>query len=660
MLITWNERDITDNLEVTQLKVALGINDQANNTSFTLTDVGCALPLQNYDPITILADEEQNLNPAHNLLLAPTLPSNDTAKYFSNNGSSAPINFNPNGNTNGYQVSCSNSTVGIAFICQNTQRFLVYPGVKYMFSIYENIATGFSGASAVMKMDFLDNSSSVIAGAGVADYHTSTFGTVRVSVSATAPSNAVAIQVCFGVQVNSTTNSGSVTYYTAQLEPMTFTTGRQYRLTYPTPDCNVTQANCYQLPDGTTVRQNRVFSGRIHKTVATYNGYVSRDWQVECAHLDDILDTTFVNKTYSNMYDSDIIADIITTYFSYYISGGISLRLISTINTIQGKLISDSVTFKDRTVKEVLNELSDNAGFIWFLDNYADLHFCPQSYAQASWAIVTDPGIADGITTFYVAEWQFTSDFMIKGNRTKVTGGKYYSPFITEPFNGNASTTTFYLQNQPVIVQTVSVGGTSQKCGVNGVTTLGSGGYTAVYDKASKFVQFSTAPASGTNNISITYSYETNVEVLEEDQSSVMMYGRAFDRKVDDSTLITSYTASQRAIAENNDNAYPRNSIQFNTRNYLGIGSNILVTSPKDDVYNTPFTVQSVDAALLGNNIAVYTVVAGSFSPDLVDFLKHMRKTQIQSDASAGQPLVLSNVQLSGAGIQVGCALTIH
>lgn len=73
----------------------------------------------------------------------------------------------------------------------------------------------------------------------------------------------------------------------------------------------------------------------------------------------------------------------------------------------------------------------------------------------------------------------------------------------TDTFDGDDSTVAFTLDNQPLNATAVTVGGTAQTMGVD---------YTLAY--ATKIITFTTAPASGSDNVSVTYKYSTTAQSL--------------------------------------------------------------------------------------------------------------------------------------------------
>src|SRR5258708_14237506 len=103
------------------------------------------------------------------------------------------------------------------------------------------------------------------------------------------------------------THSGAIPFTQPQLEPMCFTSGN-YRLTYPTPWCASGQSNCFVMPDGTTVRQLRLFGGEVTK--ATAGSYVvnNRIWSATASGYAWPLQKQQLNDSWTAIAQSAIIS----------------------------------------------------------------------------------------------------------------------------------------------------------------------------------------------------------------------------------------------------------------------------------------------------------------------------------------------------------------
>src|SRR5205823_4929321 len=122
-------------------------------------------------------------------------------------------------------------------------------------------------------------------------------------------------------------------------------------------------------------------------------------------------------------------------------------------------------------------------------------------------------------------------------NRIKVVGAQQ-DQTIQDPFSGNGSNKIFTLTQIPHIITNCTVGGVVQQIGVQGVATNGVGGVTALYDPSNRQLTFNTAPASGTNNVLVTYSSPQPVAAQVQSLDSYAKYGnRYWDSKVNDSAI---------------------------------------------------------------------------------------------------------------------------
>ena len=221
---------------------------------------------------------------------------------------------------------------------------------------------------------------------------------------------------------------------------------------------------------------------------------------------------SLADVSYEATFDTAIITDVVTNYFS----GKINIAapyLGAALPIVQGLLI-DSASYSDSTFREIMNSLTDQSGYTWYLDFYYTLRYQPPYYSVASFALSSSP---DNVSTFAYHDYLYEKDGTQIKNRIKVVGGKFIAPAITDQFNGNGSNTVFNLSHGPYNISgNASVGGSGQKTGISGVNKLNVGGYLAIVDKAKATLTFQNAPASGTNNVTITYTYETPVVVVVE------------------------------------------------------------------------------------------------------------------------------------------------
>lgn len=346
----------------------------------------------------VIIDEGLIANPTHNLLQNPII-SPFTSKWTqvtTTGGSFA--NANP-----GVLLTASNA-VGSFGLTQNTQRGAVVVGQSYMFSCTITPGT-MTNCVPYLSIVFLDIYGNTLA------TQTNTFAvaTARQSLSSQVPMNATTIQIGLGIQPTSGTNSGTATFTNAQLEPMTFTSGN-YQLIYPTPFCASGQPNSTLMPDGTSIRQYRLFGGLITK--ATAGNYIGNNRQlaIEVAGYAWLLQKQQLNTTYTNTATGTIISNLVATYFS---------GTFLTTQVATGPTLNAFGYTYNGTARDAMNELAKYANFLWFIDPYRVIWFQPPGYNQLGFTLSDYP---DNVISFPYYNYTYSKDATQLGNVTLVTG----------------------------------------------------------------------------------------------------------------------------------------------------------------------------------------------------------------------------------------------
>jgi hypothetical protein len=210
-------------------------------------------------------------------------------------------------------------------------------------------------------------------------------------------------------------------------------------------------------------------------------------------------------------------------------------------------------------------------------------------------------------------------------------------------FSGNGSTTVFNLSKPPFTVHQVLIGTNKQKTGVFGVDTLGVSGFVALVNKQAQTITFQGPPVSGTNNITVTYTYEDAVIAQCLSPDSRAQYGRWFDRKVNDSNLTSTTAAKNRGLAELTKYAFKRTILKFSTSNiYIPVGSIVLFTSQRDSYSQQPFTVQTLKTLHRGAGLYTYEYTAGAYNPTLIDHLRNVHKSINRSSTTSNVQVIVT------------------
>jgi hypothetical protein len=645
--------DRTNNIDPPQYELHLGIQDDLPSLKFDLDDNGSQINLQPGMEMIVYDETQQDIVnnipmvPARNILVNPSIAflTNWTAN---GNASSTIVWSQPSSGPNlGRFIATqtfSNTAVGSGYYSQNTLINYVQPGQSYCFSYWVEITGTLTNCNAFAKLQFLDGGLNVI-GSATTDTFTTTTGNTwqRRSITATAPAGAVYAQVQWGGNTTNATNSGVIvwggtTQHTVafQLEPMWFV---DQGVSYPTPDLGYyIVGSGADLPDGTDSRRCRLFAGYIDDVQVEYIGGTNRLYHVSCAGPGWVLENVnLLDADYtSSTYDNTIINNFLSNNYQNILSGSALFNTASG-TIIQGALV-DATTYTDQTLREILNTLADISGYIYWVDPYYHLHYTPNYWDVAPVTFNTIANAQDYVTVFPPRDYKLEQDLTQIKNRIKVTGSQQ-DQTVQDLFSGNGSNKVFTLTRTPHIITNCTVGGAVQQVGVQGVATNGQNGVTAIYDPSSKQLTFNTAPASGTNNVVVTYSSPQPVSVVVQSLDSYAKYGnRYWDSKVNDSSLASVQTAHQRGLAELNKYQYALVTLTFKTDQFVLAGQIILFTSSTDGYTTpTPFLARKVTGRYLGNGENEYELESGPYVPDMLDLFRHLHKAVNRSQGVANQ-----------------------
>lgn len=287
-------------------------------------------------------------------------------------------------------------------------------------------------------------------------------------------------------------------------------------------------AECYLIADGTT----KYFGGYLTrvKPVAAAKD-TTRIWELTCeSYVTRLARAPEITKTYVNKTLKYIVGDLFTT-------AGLS-DFDAATNVATGPTITSFHADKERLPGlldrlTLLGQLDAGATWTWQIDAAKALWLGPASARPAPF----------GITTIAAANWTTTfppdtqpdveTDASILFNRVKVRGGAATQPEVTETFSGDGVTLIFQLAHAPVRrVVRVTVDGALQWHGTDWYHTWAAG-YNCLVNYAAGTVRWpdGSPPAVGTNNISVTYTYDdqTAVSVTVTDAASVTKYGLTLD-----------------------------------------------------------------------------------------------------------------------------------
>lgn len=656
MLTLINKTDVTSYVPYETINISQTAGDPQGKATFQLVDPGSQISLLPMQEV-IFIDETMmlggvTLQPTHNYL------NNNNFNYgggaWATAGAFASNVTFPSSGTFGSGAACtitiSNVAVGAGLAYQNIGKPYVIVGQNYCVSASMNITTAFTNAYAYIQIAFFDVNGTTLL-AQDARFTTVTGGYTRVSTTATAPTNAVTMQIDLGVETTSTTNSGSVTWTAAQLEPVWFPA----LYAYPTPICDFLQANCVTLPDGTAARLDRIFTGNVTHLTASYEG-TTRTWDVEVTSLELILENgSLVNATYDGVTDQSIITSIINNPApsllyaatpSLYTNTPQALAYRNVPICYAGVTVND-LQFADSTPREVLNALSDITGFLFGADPYYNCFYYPPFYNEAPYAFVGNGTQPDNVSTFGYYDYSIETDASQIQSAINVSGTTYALQ-VTESWHcqdgshqegiSGGKTLVAALFHVPAQnpTPTIVVGGTSQPVAMD--TGASNPANTALYNTSNSIVGFASSVSKGTS-ISITYTYTSLVYVQVEAPDSIAKFGRPMYSKINDTNLVNNAQAITEGEAQLQAYAEPRITLKFKTNKYLAPGVTITFTSNLDNIIGGHYTVQQVTATALGGGINQYEIEAGVYVDDFVDFFRNSQKAINRADHDPAEPI---------------------
>lgn len=691
-----NNRDQTGNIHFTNFELDMALSDPLPVLTFELIDINSTINLD-FNQNIMLWDE--NAAPDHTIngVTIQSVPTvnviadgsfNNAGFYWTIGGVNHAIgsigsnkvtftfsNTTGSGLANDANVLQLNDTNGHPSLPVG----YVTPGQTYMFSVYVQ-GNSVVNADYYFQINWLDVNRNLLSSTVTGNAAPPSTKT-RLNVSGVAPAGAAYAQPQVGAYPTvSGTNSGNITFDTLLIEPVWFPNramGNNAPISYPSPDCNFFQVNTIQLPDLSCARRNRLFYGYIADLEVSYEGK-KRTWLVHCRPMGDVIENggsgTPINASYSQQTDIFIINDIVTTYFSGTPAGGVVSTLLSTgqanssqpLSTLAGTgQTIDSITIVDQTFREVMNNLCDITGFAYHTDPYMYVRYHPIPYDYTPFTLLSDPNNQpNNVTTFAPQEYTYIKDGTQIKNSVKVVGGQVQTT-VQEQFSGNGSNKVFTLANTPVAVTAITIGGSAfaptsaNKIGIQGQDTNGAGGVVALMDATTKKVTFNSAPASGTNNVVITYTQNRPVSVLVEENTSIGKYGRRFVAKVTDTNLVSNTAAKTRGESEIVQWAFPVQNLAFKLSSEMGAnwqpinmlimpGTTILFTSALDNLTNQPFVIQTTKVTSPGGGINIYEYEAGVYRPKMLDIHRNLHKAVARNNnAGATTPVQVTYEVLS-------------
>ena len=261
-----------------------------------------------------------------------------------------------------------------------------------------------------------------------------------------------------------------------------------------------------------------VFSGTLWNIVPTGGVYIT----CVCQSYTGQFLNAIVNEIYNDATPEAILADLIGSYTD----------LTDATSEVSGFTITGTLQYINTKLIDCINELCSILMWQVRVDSAKNIYFEPRGYQETGLTLTV------GTDIYGLPNWERSTDTTINAI---VFDGDNQEFDTIETFNGDGAEDTFTLTFVPNIVQ-VYIDTTLQTPQVTGSTVTGD--YTV--DKQNKEIIFASAPAVGTDNVIINYSYQVPIHI--ETQASSTLTQDAIRLKTFVNKSITTYADARKFI----------------------------------------------------------------------------------------------------------------
>lgn len=345
-----------------------------------------------------------------------------------------------------------------------------------------------------------------------------------------------------------------------------------------------------------------IFSGMILTVNISTEGHAVIRYDVDCVDGSREMDRVLVNEQYEDTTGDAILSDLVTNYAPGF-----------TAANVDAPFAVKSVTFNRISVSDAIQKLAQMSGYSWYVDYDNDLHFFEKS---------TEPSpfdLTDTSENYIYDSLEVTEDLSQLRNRVFIKGGEAEGDARTESFDGDADKKFFKLSNKFSQLPAVTVGGVAQDVGVDFLDNEDD--FDVFWNFNETYVRFKTAPAAGTNNISVTGTPLYPILVQVEDAASINQYG-VYEFSKTDKTIKSKQEAFDFALAELEAYANKVSEGSFETYDSgLRSGQIINITSASRGV-GEDFLIQRVSFRMESLTHGIYRVELATLrTVSIIDFL---------------------------------------
>lgn len=256
-----------------------------------------------------------------------------------------------------------------------------------------------------------------------------------------------------------------------------------------------------------TLNGVRQFAGTINDKEEQFlseGDAVRRLIRLTATDWNQILDRRTAVRAYELTSAGDIVRDLITSY--------LAIEGITPGSIDDGPELSRA-NWNHVSISSVLDELSKDVGFYWFVDYEKRLHFLPRTAATAPFAI-------DEVNS-KVRDFRSTETRNDYRNTQIIKGWKEITNPLTERFLGDGESKTFTVSFPLYQPPTVTVNGQPQTIGIRGVEEGKHWYWSKDQNEISQDNQAESVPLSSSDRLEVTYVGTYSGITYQQDQAQV-------------------------------------------------------------------------------------------------------------------------------------------
>lgn len=403
-----------------------------------------------------------------------------------------------------------------------------------------------------------------------------------------------------------------------------------------------------------------IFGGWVNELEDTTDALTVHT-QLDCVDYLEGLDRIEVNEVFTGSDDITIIRYIMDNYAPDF-----DLSELPALGTYPFA----KRYIKAKSVKEALLGIATITGYAVWITPDKKLHYtAPTDVSTAPFSLSDDP---DFVNSFGYDILQYLLDESGTVNRVYFYGGDKESPDFTQDLSvqANGSNTVFQLAYYPHDAEDgslhVVLNGTELSVGSpfdsgDDAKLISDGGTSQVLvNRDSRTLQIDTTLApDNTDTFTIRYRFTTPLLVVVSDRSSFAFYGRWYDGKLDDSSVLDADTAIQRARVLLSQQSYGLETLKVELHTGgLQAGQLLHIVNDLRALDDT-YLIQEVDVSPEGAGFFKYTVSLGAWNWTLVDLLFTVAKRAGVQDDSTEEDTSVVQAQETLEGADVVDVITL-